>query len=227
MTNKLYAKQLSIEITRRCNMACAHCMRGDAQQLDINHQSIRNILKHFKHIHCMNITGGEPSLNPRAIVYILKQLKHYNIHVYEFYIVTNGSHSSTSKEFIDACCQFYEYQECKDSDYTMLEMSDDRFHDNQYHDKAISNLNQYPFFGLRNQANNMYLFKEGRCTTGCKNPIYPLYLTTTDYVYGDIYLNAEGLIVSNGDLSYQRQQNNALCTSSNFLKYIKTTLRKE
>lgn len=49
--NKLYAKHLSIEITRRCNMSCAHCMRGDALNIDINHQYIKNILKYFKSIH--------------------------------------------------------------------------------------------------------------------------------------------------------------------------------
>lgn len=225
--NKLYAKQLSIEITRRCNMLCAHCMRGDIQSVDINHQYIKNILKHFKSIQHFNITGGEPSLNTKAITYILKQLKLYNIHVYDFYIVTNGSLSSISKEFIDICSELYDYQEEKDSNNHMLEMSDDKYHDNRHHQKAIDVLKQYPFFGLRGQAENIFLFKEGRCTTGFSNPIHKIYLTSTDYVYGDIYLNAEGKILSNGDLSYQRQQENILCNSSNFLRYIKSTLSKE
>lgn len=73
----------------------------------------------------------------------------------------------------------------------------------------------------------MFLFRKGRCTTGFPNPIHQIYLTTTDYVYGEIYLNAKGKILSNGDLSYQRQQENILCSSSSFLKYIKTTLRTE
>ena len=57
--------------------------------------------------------------------------------------------------------------------------------------------------------------------------IHKIYLTTTDCVYGDIYLNVEGKILSNGDLSYQRQLNHILCSSNNFMKYIKTTLRME
>ena len=118
--NKLFAKDLCIEITRRCNMSCAHCMRGDAQSTDIEHRYIKDLLKHFRHIQHFNITGGEPSLNVKAMRYILKQLKRYDIHVYEFYIVTNGSPSSISKEFIKICSELYEYQEEKDNH--MLEM---------------------------------------------------------------------------------------------------------
>lgn len=33
--NKAYVSSLIIEITRRCNMACEHCLRGNAQNLDI------------------------------------------------------------------------------------------------------------------------------------------------------------------------------------------------
>ena len=208
--NKLYAKNLCIEITRRCNMSCAHCMRGDSQNIDIEHRYIKNLLKHFQHIH-----------------HILKQLKLYNIHIYSIYIVTNGSLSSISKEFIDICSELYEYQEEKDDYNHMLEMSDDKYHDNQYHQKVIATLKQYPFFGLRNQSEHIFLFKEGWSENGHPNPIHDIYLTTTNYVYGDIYLNAEGNIFSNGDLSYLRQQDNVICSSSNFLKYIKTTLRKE
>lgn len=225
--NKLYAKDLSIEITRRCNMSCSHCMRGDVQNIDINHRHIKNLLKYFQHIQHLNITGGEPSLNVKAIRYILKQLKLYDIHVYSIYIVTNGSLSSISKEFIDICSELYEYQEEIDANSHMLEMSDDKFHNNQHHQKVIATLNQYPFFGLRGQTENMFLFKEGRSMTGYPNPIHDIYLTSTNYVYGDIYLNAEGKVLSNGDLSYKRQQENVLCSSTDFKKYIKSTLRTE
>ena len=35
-------------------------------------------------------------------------------------------------------------------------------------------------------------------------------------VHGDVYLNAKGMVCSNGDMSYQRQESNSLCTSSRF-----------
>lgn len=225
--NKFYFKTLSIEVTRRCNMTCAHCMRGDAQNLDISLIDIKNVLKHTKDIHHLNITGGEPSLNTNAIRYILKLLKQFNIHVYDFYIVTNGSLSSISKEFIDVCSDLYEYQEEKEYNNRMLHMSDDIYHNREYQNHVISTLKKYPFFGLREQSEYIFLYKEGRCKDGNENSIHPIYLTTTSYVYGNVYLNAQGMILSNCDLSYQRQSENVLCHSSEFSKYVKSTLRKE
>ena len=34
---------LVIEVTRRCNMRCNHCIRGDAQNCDISIESIKKI----------------------------------------------------------------------------------------------------------------------------------------------------------------------------------------
>ena len=107
---ELYIKNLCIEITRRCNMCCAHCMRGDAEPVDIPLKHISNLLRHVRHIHHFNITGGEPSLNVRAIRHILDRVRAYGITVNDFYIVTNGSATSRSEEFIEACAALYEYQ---------------------------------------------------------------------------------------------------------------------
>lgn len=30
---EIYVNYLAIEVTRRCNMKCNHCLRGDAQKL--------------------------------------------------------------------------------------------------------------------------------------------------------------------------------------------------
>lgn len=226
--NELYIKDFAIEVTRRCNMTCTHCLRGDSQDLYIEHRDIHNVLKHVKHIKHFNITGGEPSLNTRAIRYILKQLRHFGITVSSFDIVTNGSLTSASKAFIEVCSELFDYQENKDqSEFDhMLCMSDDRFHNHPYRDKAISILSNYPFFGLRGQTSNIFLFREGRCNEGFPNPIHPIYLTEENGVYGDVYLNAEGMVLSNGNLSYQRQRENTLCHSLDFLKYLEKTLRE-
>lgn len=93
-----------------------------------------------------NITGGEPSLNVRAIRHILERVRAYGITVNDFYIVTNGSATSRSEEFIEACAALYEYQEEKEQDSGhMLEMSDDRFHDPAEHAATLAALSPYPF----------------------------------------------------------------------------------
>lgn len=225
---KLRLKDLSIEITRRCNMSCGHCMRGNAQDLDIDHKDICNILKHIQYIDFFCITGGEPSLNVKAIRYILKQVVKFEIEVYEFYIVTNGTESSISKEFIDICSKLYDYQQKKDmhGNFRLLEMSDDRFHDDWFHKQVTAVLKEYPFFGLRGQTENIFLFKEGKSLTGSANYINPLYLTDGNHLKEVVYLNAEGMILSNGDLSYQRQDENILCHSGSFWSYVKYHVEK-
>ena len=143
---ELYIKNLCIEITRRCNMRCTHCMRGDAESVDIPLKHISNLLRHVRHIRHFNITGGEPSLNVRAIRHILERVRAYGITVNDFYIVTNGSATSRSEEFIEACAALYEYQEEKEQDSGhMLEMSDDRFHDPAEHAATLAALSPYPF----------------------------------------------------------------------------------
>lgn len=224
---ELYIKNLCIEITRRCNMRCAHCMRGDAESVDIPLRHISDLLRHVRHVHHFNITGGEPSLNVRAIRHILGRVRAYGITVNDFYIVTNGAATSRSGEFIAACAALYEYQEEKEQDSGhMLEMSDDRFHDPAEHAVTLAALSPYPFFGVRGQAERIFLFREGRSTEGHPNPVHRIYLTEENYVYGDLCLNAEGMILSNGDLSYARQREHALCPCGKLMKYLRNTLKE-
>lgn len=174
-----------------------------------------------------NITGGEPSLNVRAIRHILERVRAYDITVNDFYIVTNGSATSRSEEFIEACAALYEYQEEKEQDSGhMLEMSDDRFHDPAEHAATLAALSPYPFFGVRGQAERIFLFREGRSTEGFPNPVHGIYLTEENYVYGDLCLNAEGMVLSNGDLSYARQREHALCPCGKLMQYLRMTLKK-
>lgn len=224
---KFYAKYLTIEITRRCNMSCKHCLRGNAQNIDIDYKYIDQLLSHFQSVRNFGITGGEPSLNIEGIRNILAALKKYDIDVYNFKIVTNGSISSMSDDFIDICNKLYEYQENKEfsqNDY-MLEVSDDKFHNKTLYSEVMAKHGKYPFCGTRGQSKDIFLLKQGRCNEGYEMPTYPIYLNDCDYVYGDIYLNAKGMILSDCNLSYINQDNSALCSSENFLSYIKTTLR--
>ncbi|WP_373135430.1 radical SAM protein [Phocaeicola plebeius] len=226
--DSIYIRNFSIEVTRRCNMACSHCMRGNAMALDISHSYIRNILNRVRGVHNINITGGEPSLNVKAMRYLLSCLKRRGIPVDRFYIVTNGSLSSISSDFIETCCALYDYQteKVEDTGRHMLELSDDRFHNSAEREKVITCLSGLSFFGMRGQSEHMFLFKEGRCTVGFDNPVYPIYMDGDGVVHGDVYLNAKGMVCSNGDMSYQRQESNFLCTSSRFYSYLKSTVGK-
>ncbi len=61
---------------------------------------------------------------------------------------------------------------------------------------------------------------------GFPNPVHGIYLTEENYVYGDLCLNAEGMVLSNGDLSYARQREHALCPCGKLMQYLRMTLKK-
>ena len=89
---KITWDDLIIENTRKCNMSpiCAHCMRGDPQNLDISHQAIDNLISQTAMIERLQFIGGEPFCNIPAIKYILTKIKQNNIPLYDLMITTNG-----------------------------------------------------------------------------------------------------------------------------------------
>ena len=88
--SKLTFEYLTVETTRKCNMRCAHCLRGNAQEVDIDHKHIDNLLDQTEVIGHLDITGGEPTLNLDALEYILNGLCKRGIPLLEFGLHTNG-----------------------------------------------------------------------------------------------------------------------------------------
>lgn len=224
---KLEIERLSIEITRRCNMKCSHCMRGSAINTDINIEYITNILRHTQKIGYLNLTGGEPSMNVEAIQFVLNSLKRRNITVGSFQIITNGSQTSMSDEFIEVCSKLYAYQREESHPERldcMLEMSNDRYHDNVYQDEVHQKLSVYPFFSNRYTSTNregVPLIKQGRSKSGYQVPISTIGLDG-NRVYGSVYLNALGYLIAAGDMSYSNQDKHILCHSKDFMEYLKS-----
>ena len=79
---------LSVEITRRCNLKCAHCCRGDTQNVDIDYKYIDLLLDQVDYIYHLTFTGGEPTLNVPAIQYFIDQCKEKNVKVDYVSIIT-------------------------------------------------------------------------------------------------------------------------------------------
>ena len=114
-------------------MCCAHCMRGDAENIDINPAYIDKFFEHVESIGNLTFTGGEPTLNLDAIEHTLEVVKARNIHVSSFYLVTNGK--EVSERFLRLMIDWTVY--CLSCDpYTMSEdgmggvaLSQDVFHE--------------------------------------------------------------------------------------------------
>ena len=105
--------ELSIEVTRKCNLKCLHCMRGESQNIDITKEIIDEIFdnNNISAIHSISFSGGEPTLTPEIIVYIIDKIINKNINVYKIGFVTNGQ--IYSQEIINAFNRFNKYRNNK------------------------------------------------------------------------------------------------------------------
>ena len=87
---KLTFDKINIEVTRRCNMSCKHCFRGQAQDIDIDTKYIDSLLNQTEIIGSLFFTGGEPTLCLDKMQYFIDKLYKKRIPLFEFGIVTNG-----------------------------------------------------------------------------------------------------------------------------------------
>lgn len=58
---------LILEVTRRCNMYCDHCLRGNAMSMDMDDALVDKIVDAVDGIGTVVFSGGEPTLNLAAI----------------------------------------------------------------------------------------------------------------------------------------------------------------
>lgn len=121
---KLSFAGLTIEITRKCNLSCKHCMRGDAQDLTISPEIIDIVLSQIAEIHDLLLTGGEPLLELDTVEYLLHAINRQGVNVDKLQIVTNGT--ILNERVADIFLNFAEKNpHCE----VMFGISDDIFHD--------------------------------------------------------------------------------------------------
>lgn len=87
---KVVFNQLAVEVTRRCNMACGHCLRGDAENVDLTGMDIDSVLNQAEAIGRLVVTGGEPVLNLRAIQHLANGIARRGIPLMRVEIITNA-----------------------------------------------------------------------------------------------------------------------------------------
>lgn len=121
---KISVDNLIIETTRRCNMRCKHCLRGEAQKKDIDLFIIDQALYQIDQIGSLTFSGGEPSMNVPAIIHTLEKARELKVGIGSFYIATNGK--KISEEFVLACLRLYAYAEEKES--CQVSFSNDQYH---------------------------------------------------------------------------------------------------
>jgi len=207
---ELHINYLIFEVTRRCNMNCTHCLRGDSQRINITEDVINNVLIDIDSIYSVTFSGGEPFLNFKAIDYIFSGLKDRNIEYLNFYLVTNGK--IHKKKYIDKLQ--YEYDILKTMDFTGgLTVSLDEYHDT-IKQKNIDLFTNLKFYRTDKdfRKQDLLLINTGRANNngiGVKNPKY---INEISFEYEDdklwideLYINALGDVLIDCNLSYDDQ----------------------
>ena len=125
---------LGLEVTRKCNLRCAHCMRGDAQHLSMSTAGRKKILDSSEEIRTILFTGGEPFLEPDIIEYVVDQVIERNFECFCMGVVTNGTiMNNNGIRCVKAMNKFAEWSNKKYGNLGMalIEISNDHFHDTE------------------------------------------------------------------------------------------------
>ena len=203
--NERHIKNLEIETTRRCQLECAHCLRGDAEDMIMKEEYMDELLAEVTSIGTVTFTGGEPFLNPECMVDFMYTCKRNGIEVENFYIATNGlifeETNALSELGLITVMQLYSF--ITDGEMSMVQISSDDFH---Y--ESISNDNLLWAFSFTSKKGNLAwqdCISEGRAE-GCSDRVMD---NAIDWEYPEdamVYLNCEGKVVWNCDLSYSSQR---------------------
>lgn len=126
-------KALTLEITRRCNKKCAHCLRGEAQNLTMSNEIIDRVFDGVEDVERIFLMSGEVLLEIDTIAYLIQRINSspWNTRLIEF--TTNGT--ICDKRIIDIMETF-----CLRSNGTivLIRISNDQFHNPQEYNKAFS-----------------------------------------------------------------------------------------
>lgn len=141
-TNTKYKfSQITFEITRKCNMKCAHCLRGKMQPVSMSKEVIDKLFEVSKGIDSIFLTGGEPFLEPDIIEYLVDKIIENDFDVSYLGVITNGTIlNDRGIRCAKAFDRFADWRSQKDEVqqewYSNIEVSNDAFHDSDV-DKAV------------------------------------------------------------------------------------------
>jgi hypothetical protein len=214
-----------LEVTRRCNMTCEHCARGDAQSLDMSKAVVDAALEGVEEIHHLTFSGGEPTLNMTAIEHFTRAAKARKINLGGAAIITNGKRPSF--RVVKAMIDLYAMVDAvygEADEMVSLEWSNDPFHTDQdvkepkiYRALRFYHPRNTPEY-LRQYDRYNSLINEGRARdNGLSNGrVHTLERICVEESLGDafaedslrvdstVYVSANGNVMQDCDCSFER-----------------------
>lgn len=211
MNSVIYCENLVLEVGRKCNLHCEHCLRGEAEELTMPIETAKAILDGISAIGFITFTGGEPALYGEEISEIVDYIIKRNIPLESFYVATNGT--IFSETFFMALVRLYAY--CYEPEMCALDISDDHWHEEAYTSCGVSTLySALSFCRKKGDMAEAVLVSEGRAAENgwgnrhmnTKLPFAYDY-SNNGYLSVDlVYVNAKGDILPDCDYSYRTQE---------------------
>lgn len=210
-TPRIHVHDLVLEVTRRCNMSCAHCLRGDAQGIDMDRSVLESVLDQVSSIGCVTFTGGEPAYMHGLIDWFLTQCELRGKTPAYFYVATNGT--VNQKDL--AIALLSHYPRVLEPEMCGLSVSVDRFHDGTY-DPSRSYLEGLSFLSKdkdRGQdKRNLWVLSRGRASENGLGRQYRKYAdrpeldidpTDGEVSVETVYVSAKGGVCWDCDMPYE------------------------
>ncbi len=223
----LNASHLILEVTRKCNMCCDHCLRGEPQKQDMTKVIINKVLDTFESICTVTFTGGEPTLNLDLIRYFFNEADKRGKLPSSFWLATNGKENQ-----IELAALLLEYYPLVDEpECCGVAVSKDYFHD----EPKINYLAGLSFYDSSKEhdiynPDDSWLIKSGNAELydlGSQEKAdrrsQNLYLDAhgnNNFTIEQVYVNALGDVIPDCDYSYIEQEKMKLCHIDDLVEYI-------
>lgn len=220
---------LVIEVTRKCNQCCNHCLRGEAQNVNIKNEYITSILEQLRQMNMyfdVTFSGGEPTLNLPAIQHYINECQRLNVSHSSFYIATNGNNLGI--DFAELCLKLYAMSE--EREMCKVELSNDLQHE-YVSDTEKDIFNGLKFFSDKHEKPINYFDRNSggilqenfaeNSNEGRSMHVYE-FDNFDDWQDHMFYLNCNGNIINGCDWSYSSQNNQdvIICHVDDFKTWI-------
>jgi organic radical activating enzyme len=207
---------LVIETTRKCNLMCPHCLRGNPQNKNFTPGLLHSFIENsgLTFISSITFSGGEPSLKPDIIDNCLEVFKKHKIEIGNFYIATNGT--IYSEEFFITIAKLYSY--CSDNEISLVEVSTDHYHEKPNR-KMLNLLKAFSFFHLKDNKYNIFINEGNAASNGIGQRELKEDSLDIDEEYirePVLYLNCNGYVISGCDWSYNNQNKHKISKIEEF-----------
>jgi len=213
---RIILDQAALEITRRCNLKCRHCLRGEAQNKDMDELLIHNFFKQVGSINSLTLTGGEPSLCPHLVKQVVDSCKYHKVEVSNFYVATNGVVHAHYDDFMVQLVRLWCM--CIDNEISTVHISNDTYHEDAATANPV-NFKHHPLRALRfcdcteEKPNRVFsrpmIIKQGRASNipGARKANCEKIQRDSErgYLEGTIYVNVHGDLIEGCDWSYRDQ----------------------